>query len=194
MSVNPESFSCHTRIYSIPRLRRPLGRLPRETHHLNVVGEAGEDEAGDDEDHHEETQLRDTLAEGVDDGLETPRVPGNMSTPQISELTGGAASPRQLQYSGQLEHSEDLHQALERVVLLLLLLLGLLQTTGGGGVGEPSGGDTGSFSLSWDLLVHEELYEEWKDGQDIHNVHPVPQEGALDRSSQQSKCHYAMFP
>ena len=79
MSVNPESFSCHTRIYSIPRLRRPLERLPRETHHLSVVGETGEDEAGDDEDHHEESQLRDTLAQCVDNGLKAPGVSGNIS-------------------------------------------------------------------------------------------------------------------
>ena len=139
-----------------------------DAHHLNVVGETGEDEAGDDEDHHEEPQLRDTLAECVDDGLEAPGV------------------PRQLQYSGQLEHTEDLHQALEGVVVLVLLLP-ILQPTGGGGVGEPSGRHSGSFILSRSLLVHEELDEEGKDGQNIHNIHPVPQEGTLCWSSQQSK-------
>ena len=105
-------------------------------HHLDVVGEAGEDEAGDDEDHHEEPELRDTLAESVDDGLEAPGVPGIF--PQLSSAVPAClSSPRQLQYSGQLEHSEDLHQALERVVLLLLVLP-VLQTTGGGRVGEPA--------------------------------------------------------
>ena len=107
-----------------------------DTHHLNVVGEAGEDEAGDDEDHHEESQLRDTLAECVDNGLEAPGVSANISPPQISP-PAGATSPRQLQYPGQLEDPEDLDQALERVVLLLLVLP-VLQTTGGGRVGEPA--------------------------------------------------------
>ena len=55
-------------------------------HHLNVVGEAGEDEAGDDEDHHEEPKLRDALAESVDDGLEAPGVPGKyFNTSDVNE-------------------------------------------------------------------------------------------------------------
>lgn len=90
-----------------------------------------------------------------------------------SDPPAGATSPRQLQYPGQLEDPEDLDQALERVVLLLLLPV--LQATGGGGVGEPSGRDLGSFNLSRLLLVHEELDEEGKDGQDIHNVHLILQ-------------------
>ena len=43
-------------------------------HHLNVVGEAGEDEARDDEDHDQEPQLRHTLTQGEHDGLQTPGV------------------------------------------------------------------------------------------------------------------------
>ena len=43
-------------------------------HHLNVVGEAGEDEAGDNEDHDQEPQLRHTLTQGEHDGLQTPGV------------------------------------------------------------------------------------------------------------------------
>ena len=43
-------------------------------HHLNVVCEAGKDEAGDDEDHDQEPQLRHTLTQGEHDGLQTPGV------------------------------------------------------------------------------------------------------------------------
>ena len=45
-------------------------------HHLDVVGEAGEDEAGDDEDHDQEAKLRHALAQREHDGLETPGVSG----------------------------------------------------------------------------------------------------------------------
>ena len=45
-------------------------------HHLYVVSEAGEDEAGDDEDHPQQPQLRHTLAQGEHDGLQTPGVSG----------------------------------------------------------------------------------------------------------------------
>ena len=107
--------------------------------------------------------------------------------PQLSSaIPACLSSPRQLQYSGQLEDSEDLHQALERVVLLLFVPP-VLQTTGGGRVGEPAGRGLGSFNLSRLLLVHEELDKEWKDTQYIHNIHPIPQEGTLCWSSQQSK-------
>ena len=43
-------------------------------HHLNVVGEAGEDEARDDEDHDQEPQLWNTLTQSEHNGLQTPGV------------------------------------------------------------------------------------------------------------------------
>ena len=46
-------------------------------HHLDVVGEAGEDEAGDDEDHDQEAELRHALAQREHDGLQTPGVSGD---------------------------------------------------------------------------------------------------------------------
>ena len=46
-------------------------------HHLDVVGEAGEDEAGDDEDHDQEAELRHALAQREHDGLQTPGVSGH---------------------------------------------------------------------------------------------------------------------
>ena len=46
-------------------------------HHLDVVGEAGEDEAGDDEDHDQEAELGHALAQREHDGLQTPGVSGD---------------------------------------------------------------------------------------------------------------------
>ena len=42
--------------------------------HLNVVGEAGKDEARDDEDHDQEAKLRNALAQGEHYGLQALRM------------------------------------------------------------------------------------------------------------------------
>ena len=46
-------------------------------HLLNVVCEAGEAEAGDDEDEDQEAELPGALAQREDDGLQTPGVSGD---------------------------------------------------------------------------------------------------------------------
>ena len=51
------------------------------TNHFDVVGEAGEDETRDDENHDEEAEFGDALAEGEDDGLEAARVAGELEDP-----------------------------------------------------------------------------------------------------------------
>ena len=51
-----------------------IGQCP---HLLNVVCEAGEAEAGDDEDEDQEAELPGALAQREDDGLQTPGVSGD---------------------------------------------------------------------------------------------------------------------
>ena len=109
MSVNPESspsqklikVAANVFIFSLSVLTWRFFSERSRTHQLDVISQTGEGEAGDDEDEDEEAELPGALAEGEDDGLETARVAG------------------ELEYSGQLEDTEDLENSLKVVLLTI---------------------------------------------------------------------------